>query len=221
MEDKAKKLNDRIKELLLYTGFAAAAVAIVSYVMIVVSMIIGVKIDVDTNQQITISALGAIVGLVVLLSLQGQGVAFAKQEEESKKAEKAYQAARNKERVKKNKQPRTMTYYYIRWLISDVVFKVSSVGLSMYFVVYIFVEGNGNWGLIWLALSNILMFAGFGLMRVSKAYDVYIEQHIPAIIARTNKILEEQEETEQEEPIPFAELDSDYDNGFAQVEDLI
>ena len=208
MEDKTRKLNERIKDLLLYTGFAGAIISVVAYIVITVVMIVGFESDLEAQNQILFAVLGACTGLIITFALRGQGIAFAKREEESQKVMKAYYEALNKR--KKEKELKDIGSYLIKQTIKDIIIKGVSVGVSTYFVLYIFMQGNGDWSLIGLALANLLMFSGFGLVALSKTYDKYIEEHIPVIRERTKKILAEQNE------LPFTDLPQDYAQGEVQ-----
>jgi hypothetical protein len=42
--------------------------------------------------------------------------------------------------------------------------------------------------LIGLAIANILMFAGFGLVGLATVYDKYLEEHIPVIKERIEQL---------------------------------
>ena len=210
MEEKVeKKLNDRIKEYLLYAGFAAAVISVLAYMVITVVMIVGFESDLEAQNQILFAVLGACVGLVITFSLRGQGIAFAKREQESQDVMKEYHAALNKR--KKEKELKDITHYVFWATIKDIIIKGITVGVSTYYVLYIFMQGNGDWSLIGLALSNLLMFSGFGLVALSKTYDKYIEEHIPVIRERTKKIIADQIDKDKE--VPFAELPSDYGVG--------
>lgn len=199
LEDSKKRnelLNERIKEYLLYTGFAGAIISAIAYVILTFVMILGVQTSMETTNQIVFSGLGVVVGLSISFLLRSQGIAFAKRESESQRIMKAYNEALNK--TKKVKELRTINQYMRNATIKDAIIKGLSFGLSTYFVLFIFIEGNGNWALIGLALSNLLMFTSFGLIGLSTAYDVYKEEHLPNIEALTKKLIEQRENDQTE-----------------------
>jgi len=91
-----------------------------------------------------------------------------------------------------------MIGWYMFWaLIVDIFIKGSSVAISTFLIVYIFVKGSGDWSLLWLAFSNIGLFTGFGLVSLSKIYEKYIEKHLPAVIQRTIRLQEQAIEKER------------------------
>lgn len=194
-------LNQRIKELLLYVGFATAIISIVGYVAVTIVMITGFTSAFELQNQILFSLVGAGVGLVITFALRYQGVAFAKAEEDSKSVMTAYYEAKNKH--KKDKELKDINNFLFWATVKDVIIKGVIFIVTTTLVIDIFAKGNGDWSLIWLMLFNILMFTGFGLMAIAKAYDHYIEQHIPVIKERTKKLL-------KKEPLPFSDLDKDY-----------
>lgn len=197
-------LNQRIKELLLYVGFATAIISIIGYVAVTIVMIKGFTSAFELQNQIMFSLVGAGVGLVITNALRYQGVAFAKAEDDSKNVMRAYYEAQNKH--KKEKDLHDINYYMIKKLIIDVIIKGFILVITTTLVIDLFSRGNGDWSLIWLMIFNILMFTGFGLMAIAGAYDHYIEQHIPVIKERTKKLL-------NKEHVPFSDLEKDYSKG--------
>jgi hypothetical protein len=116
---------------------------------------------------------------MITFFLRGQGVIFAKKEEDAQKVMKEYYQKINKKKT--IRQLHTIKHYIIVQTFLDVIFKGVTVALSTYFLLYIFMEGNGDMSLVFLAVANILMFTCFGMVALSKAYDKYLDEHIPAI----------------------------------------
>jgi hypothetical protein len=174
------------------------------------------------QNQLLFAVLGACTGLIITFSLRGQGIAFAKREDESVEVMKAYHEALNKS--KKEKQLKDISHYLFWSTIKDIVVKGISVGVSTYFILYIFMQGNGDWSLIGLALANLFMFSGFGLVALSKTYDKYIEEHIPVIRERTKKILAQHNApkiTKENVIDKLEEYDNKIDKAFAEVSTII
>ena len=86
------------------------------------------------------------------------------------------------------KQLKTIKYHMMVATIKDIFIKSTSIALTTYFILYIFMEGNGDFSLFILALSNIMMFTGFGMRSMAIIYDKYIEEHLPAIQEIINKL---------------------------------
>lgn len=188
-------LNSKIRAILLYSGFIGAIISAVSYLIATIVMINGVSADLTMQNQVLFSVLGAVVGLLISFMLRSQGVIYAKQNEEVAQIMSEYI---QEETESKSYEKNHTIVWYMGWAtVVDFFLKGVSVAVSTYFVVYIFTEGNGNWGLLWLAISNIGLFTSFGLRGLAKMYDNYIEKHIPAVIARTKELKRKREEKEK------------------------
>jgi hypothetical protein len=183
-------MSDKVKNILIYTGLFASIISGVSYLIVTYVLVTGFSTNLELQKQLLFAILGALTGLLITFFLRSQGVAFAKREEESKKTMALYFEALN--RKKKVKQLHTITHFMIVSTIMDIIFKGISIAVATSFLLYIFMEGNGNFGLFGLAVANIFMFAGFGMMALSQAYDKYIDEHIPVIKALTEKLKQEQ-----------------------------
>ena len=174
-------LSQRIKDLLLYVGFASALISVIGYIAVTIVMIKGFTSAFELQNQIMFSLVGAGIGLIITFSLRYQGIAFAKSEDDSKTVMKAYYEAKNKH--KKEKELKDINAYLINKTIKDVIIKGVIFIVTTTLVIDLFSKGNGDWSLIWLMIFNIFMFTGFGLMAIAGAYDHYIEQHIPVMSA--------------------------------------
>jgi hypothetical protein len=172
-------MNAKVKKVLEYTGIIGSIISAIAYIVMTYVIVVGFSSAVDMEKQILFAVLGSLVGLIITMLLRSQGIQFASKEEESKVIMKKYYEVMNKK--KSVKQLHTIKHYVIVQTIMDIFSKGISVGVSTWFVLYIFMEGNGDYSLFMLAVSNILMFAGFGLVALSKAYDKYMDEHIPAI----------------------------------------
>ena len=183
---KSEQLNETIKSLLIYVGFAAAGISAIAYIIITFVMVKGFTTDLQLSNQITFAVIGAIVGVSITISLIMQGVEFAKRDDKAQAIMQAYYKVLNKQ--KKEEELHTIDHY-IKWaIIKTVIIKGFTVAITSFFVLYIFIEGNGNWSLLGLAFANIFMFIGFGLVGLSNAYDFYLKQHIIVIEELTKKL---------------------------------
>jgi len=183
---RSEELNETIKQLLIYVGFASAFISSIAYVIITVVMVKGFTTDLELTSQLTFAIIGAVVGVSITISLVMQGIAFAKRDENAQKVMTEYYNQLNK--TKKEKQLHTIDHY-IKWVIfKTILLKGFTVAITTFFVLYIFIEGNGSWSLVGLAVANIFIFIGFGLVGLSNAYDFYLKQHIPVIMERTERI---------------------------------
>jgi Na+/melibiose symporter-like transporter len=177
-------MTTKVENILTWVGTAGAIISAVAYIVVTVVLVLGFETNMKMEQQLLFATIGAVAGISITWMLRTQGIAFAKEEPESKTVMKTYHKALN--RTKKKKQLRTITYHIVVRSIIDIFTKVTTVGFSTYFMLYIFMEGSGDFGLIGLAIANLLLFTSFGLLALAKAYHYYIEEHLPAIIERTN-----------------------------------
>lgn len=193
-------MTTKVRSILVWVGTAGAIISAVAYIVITVVLVLGFETKMKMEQQLLFATIGAVAGISITWMLRAQGIAFAKEDDESKKVMKTYHEALNK--TKKIKKLRTITYHVVIRSIIDIFTKVLTVGISTYFMLYIFMEGSGDFGLIGLAVSNLLLFISFGIIALARAYNYYIDEHLPAIISRTNLI------TNQAGLIPPKEIDN-------------
>jgi Na+/melibiose symporter-like transporter len=172
-------MNTKVKKILEYTGIIGSAISALAYIMVTVVIVWGFESALDIQKQVLFAVLGAFTGLMITFFLRGQGVIFAKKEDISKIVMKEYYEKLNKKKT--IKQLHTIKYYIIMQTLLDIILKGVTMALSTYFVLYIFMEGSGDYALVFLAVSNILMFTCFGMVALSNAYDKYLDEHIPAI----------------------------------------
>ena len=185
------KFTQSLKEKLVFFGFWAAIISGIAYILITIVLIVGIKSDLDLENQITFAILGVVVGLLINFLLGTQGIMLAKKEEDSVDAMRKYHIAINK--TKTIKQLKSITYHMVIATIFDVIIKGSIVVVSTIFAIRIATSGNGSWVLLLFAFANLGLFTGFGLMRLSSMYDKYIDNHIPTMIAKTTKLNKENE----------------------------
>jgi hypothetical protein len=180
------ELSQSVKSLLLYAGFLGAIISALAYLIITIVMVKGASTDLAIQNQILFSILGALTGLLISFLLRYQGIIYAKQNSEAKEIMKEYRQQVNK--TKPLKKLHTISWYLLWATIRDIFMKGVTIAVSTWFVLYIFIEGSGNWNLIGLAIANILMFAGFGLVGLATVYDKYLEEHIPVIKERIEQL---------------------------------
>jgi hypothetical protein len=180
------ELSQSVKSLLLYAGFLGAIISALAYLIITIVMVKGASTDLAIQNQILFSILGALTGLLISFLLRYQGIIYAKQNSEAKEIMKEYRQQVNK--TKPLKKLHTISWYILWATIRDIFMKGVTIAVSTWFVLYIFIEGSGNWSLIGLAIANIFMFTGFGLVGLATVYDKYLEEHIPVIKERIEQL---------------------------------
>ena len=182
-------MNDTLKKFMLWTASIGAALTAVFYLLAIIILVNGIENSLSQEKQLLYSLIGAVTGMIMIYLLREQGISLAEDELESKKIMSAYHKALNK--TKRLKQLKTIGYYRVLWFIKDVFTKGLTVMASTMGIIYVFIEGNGDLGLILLATANLFLFTTFGIMGLSKAYDKYINEHLPAILERTQKLIDQ------------------------------
>lgn len=195
-------MNDSIKKFLLYTGIMGSAIASLAYLIMTYTIVVGFTSKIDQEKQILFAVLGALIGLLITFSLREQGITFAREEPESLKVMNEYHELINKN--KPVKQLHTIKHFIIVSTIKDIITKGLTISVSTWFIMYIFMDGNGDFSLFRLALSNLAMFTGFGLVALSKGYDKYKKEHIPVI----KTIIERLKQDEVASVLPEGEQDA-------------
>lgn len=182
-----KFIETKLKPILMYMGLIVSGIMAVAYVIVVFVLIKGFKVEAVLNTTI-FSIVTSAIGFCIMQMLKIQGQTFAKNLEKNKPIVEAYSKRLS---TKKNKRKyRSMNYYMIKTGISDIIGKCFSFGFASIGMVYIMIEGSGDYSLLLLALVNLLMFAGYGLINLCKAYDFYNEEYVPYML---DKIKEAEE----------------------------
>lgn len=166
--------RDKINNILTWMGATVAAISIIVYVAIVVILVEGFEQVHETSNLTIFAIIGAADGLLVSNSLRLQGVALAKNLPESREIIKRFA-------VETKVKHRSITWHLIWSFIRDVFTKGVTIGFSTYFMVSIVIEGLKDDKYILLALANIFLFVGFGLIALARAFDFYLEHHIPLL----------------------------------------
>ena len=193
-------MTNKIERTLVYVGSLGALISAIAYIVITVVLIMGFETKMEMEQQLLISVLGAVTGLSITWMLRGQGIALAENEPESKEIMDEYRRVLNK--TKNIKKLRTIHYHVTVNMIKDVFMKAVTIGVSTYFALYIFMEGSGDFGLLGLAITNLLLFISFGILSLAKAYTFYRTEHLAAIKERTIQIKKQHQIAEEAKKIP-------------------
>ena len=174
--DKKNTFETKIKPILQYVGAIGATLMSIMYIVIIVILIIGFKAQ--TFQQALIFALvNAVVGLIIMQFLKIQGIAFAENIPENKAIKDEYYRTRTRD-----KKYESINSYWVKSIIQDIIWKGLSVIISTAGLIYIVIQGCGDYTLLLLALVNLVMFICFGLLALNSAYEFYNNKHIPYML---------------------------------------
>lgn len=169
---KQKFFETKLLPILTYVGAIGAGLMCIAYIICVFVLIRGFKVN-DLLQIGVFSVVNALVGFVIMQFLKVQGISFAKTLEVNKPIIKEYYESKTKD-----KKIRSIKFYWITSVIKDIFIKVLTLAISTVGVIYIVVQGNNDYNLLWLALVNLIMFICFGFLTMSNAYDFFNNQHI-------------------------------------------
>lgn len=191
----------KLKPILLYMGTIVSVIMALAYILVVFVLIEGFKAESLINTTI-FSVITAAIGFCIMQMLKIQGQDFAKNLPQNKEITKRY-SERNIINGKKRKF-KSMKCYWTTSVIKDIVVKCATLALTSIGMIYIMIEGSGDYSLLFLAAVNLLMFAGFGLISLCKAYDFYNEEYVPYML---NEIEEAKNEAERkiEEAVEMAQ----------------
>lgn len=166
-------MEKRLLNILKYVGIIGATICSVAYIVVVLVLIQGFKVESNT-QTITFALVNAVVGFIILTFLKIQGESFAKSLPENKAISDAYYESETRD-----KKYHSMKYFWITSTIKDILTKVLGVFASTFGIIYIVIVGSNDWNLLLLALVNLLLFISFGLLGLEKSYEFYNTRMVP------------------------------------------
>lgn len=196
-----KTFEEKIKPFLTYIGFIGAILSAIMYIVVVIVLIMGFQAKTFT-QAIIFAIVGAIIGIIIMVFLRYQGVSFAKLIPENQEVLKLYNEDTPKTKF------HSLKYYWIKTTISDIIVKGLSVALSTAGIIYIVIEGSQDYKLLLLAFANLILFACFGLIALSNAYDYYNEQYVPYMKEQIQLKKEKQNDIQHKEQRESGVLES-------------
>lgn len=204
----------KYKQALTYSGFVLAIVAVIGYLILLWILISGFKIEIGNDKLMIFLGLGAVAGVLISLSLRIQGIDFAKAEEEAKNALNEYNDLITKD---KKKKMYPLWVFMLVSTIKDIVFKGLSVFVTLYFSITVIVEGMGDYTYFLLGLVNVVLYLGLGFLSLAKAYDNYLEKHIPYLKQKTIRMKEELDAEENTRVDSGNHVERRLDSGVSRV----
>lgn len=199
METNKNFFEAKIKPILTYIGTIGAALMSVAYVILVCIMIFGFSAH-NAVQTIVFAVINGIVGLMIMQMLKVQGQDFAKQLPENIPILEEYYNTKTKD-----KKFHSMKYFWIKTVITDTLSKGISIVVSTAGIIYIVIAGSDDYVLLLLAAVNLIMFACFGLLSLSKAYDFFNNQHMVYVKEQLRLYKEEEHVQDNNSELPKEE----------------
>jgi hypothetical protein len=163
----------RIKPLLQYVGAIGAAIMSIMYIIIIIVLIIGFESH-DLKNTAIFSIINAVVGLIIMHFLKVQGISFAKNLKENQDLIKRYYGT-----ITADKKLRSINHFMLWSTIRDIIVKGTGLIISSVGIIYIVIQGSGDYTLLLLAIVNLLMFISFGILGMNSAYEFYNNYHVP------------------------------------------
>lgn len=180
-----KELYERIKNFLTYTGTALAIISAIVYLILVYIIIYGFEVSYSKTQLLMFIILGAVVGILINVSMRMQGLDFAKLNPNAKRVLNELTRLKG---VSNEVKLRPVWVMFLTTLLKDIIIKGGTIGMTIYFTIDISYNGLGEEKYFWLALANIVLYFGLGLISMSKAYDYYLDSHIPYMEQKIKKL---------------------------------
>ena len=181
MEISKNKFQEKILPVLNYVGIIGAVIMAIAYIIVVLVLIQGFKVD-QLLHTTVFACVNAAVGFVIMQFLKIQGVSFAKMIPENQEIIKKYYKTKTKD-----KKLRSINYFWATTVIKDIVIKCATLGATTVGLIYIVIVGSNDYNLLLLALVNLLMFICFGFLSLVNAYDFFNQRHVPYMIDQLEK----------------------------------
>lgn len=182
-------MSESLKKVLLWTGLIGSILGGITYLITIYIIVQGFNTSKDVATEILFLVISSIFGVVIIGLVRIQGATLAASEPASREVTSRYNKALNK--TKSLKKLRTINHYLVKSTIFDIFTKGLLIGFSSYAIFVWAYNGNGNYSLFLLALGQLLMFYGFGVLGLSKAYDKYIYEHLPILEERIIKLIDQ------------------------------
>lgn len=163
----------KIKPLLQYVGAIGAAIMSIMYIIVIVVLIVGFETH-DLKNTTVFSLINAVVGLIIMQFLKIQGISFAKNLPENQTLIKEYYGT-----LTADKKMKSIKSFMLWSTIKDIAIKGAGLIISSIGIIYIVIQGSGDYTLLLLAVVNLLMFISFGILSMNSAYEFYNNYHVP------------------------------------------
>ncbi len=184
---------DKLKKSFTFIGFVLAGLAAVAYLILLYIIIGGFEKGIETDKLLMFLIIGAIDGILINISLGIQGISFAKLEPAAVSVNEEYQELTAKD---KDTKFRKLWVFNLFEILKDIFTKGATTVLSLYFTITIIIEGLGDFKYFFLGIVNVLLYLGFGFLRLVKSYDHYLENEVPL---KRQKILKLKEDLKNED----------------------
>lgn len=178
-------MNRKIKSALKWAGGIFAIIGSLFYLTLTVLLVVGFQTSMDTTQRWWFLVLSSITGILITMALTTQGAQLSASEEKNSKIISEYFALRFEIR-QRAEWTNSMWFYMSKTFITNIFTKVLSVAASLWLVLDI--VGSGEIILVVMALSNIIMYLGFGLVGLNKAYEFHNTNYMEFLKSKIKRL---------------------------------
>lgn len=188
-----KKIEEFVIPVLNYVGLIGAIIMVFAYIATIIVLIIGFETKTEVFNTLLFALINAAIGLIIMVLLKIQGIAFAKNLDCNVPILTQYYNTKTKD-----KKLHSIKFYWLTSTIKDILIKAIGIIFSTIAIINLVIQGSNDWTLMLLALVNLLMFICFGFLALVNAYDYFNEKHIPYIINELDKMKQEEDKLEYE-----------------------
>ena len=175
------KSHEALLKILNNIGIIGSILAGVADIVFVIIFVMGVKVNAKNSAIIIFSVINALIGVLINGLLRYQGKRYA--EIENQELMEAYY---NK-KIQKEKRHLQMNLWLILTSVKDIIWKGCTTAFSIFGIIYISIEGSKNPIQILITLVTLIMFACFGLINMSNAYNRFYNIEIPYMEKKINE----------------------------------
>lgn len=168
-----KKSHQALMSVLNNIGIVGSILFAIADIIFVIIFVVGIKIDIEKKAIVLFAIVNSIVGLAINSLLRYQGQRYAEIENEDLR--KLFYDKKAKER----KHTLTMNVWQSIEIFKDFIFKGCSTAFSIFGIVYLSIEGSKNPIQILLCITNLILFACFGLISMNNSYNRYYDVQVP------------------------------------------
>ena len=147
--------------------------AAISDLIFVIIFVLGVNVSAKSTSVIIFSIINALIGVLINGLLRYQGKRYAEIENQEL-VDKYY-----RKKIERQKRHIPINIWLTLTSLKDIIWKGCTTAFSIFGVIYISIEGSKNPIQILITIVTLIMFACFGLINMSSAYNRYYNIEIP------------------------------------------
>lgn len=167
------KSHEVLIRILNNIGIIGSILAAIADLVFVIIFVMGVEVNSKNTAVIIFSIINALIGVLINGLLRYQGKRYA--EIENKELVERYYT----KKIEKEKHHINMNIWLVITSAKDIIWKGCTTAFSIFGVIYISIEGSKNPIQILITIVTLIMFACFGLINMSNAYNRFYNVEVP------------------------------------------